>query len=198
MKVLAVLLLLAVPAWAAPPSGCGSLCGRWQLDAALSTAVAPAVDAALDTYRDPRTKRIRKPSADDPLQQMEAEMERSLGPIRDRPERDGLRSELMALLQVPTQLNVDARGSDILIQGDSQTQRRYTPGTPRARVDAWGTAKIKTTWKSNRLAVSERYDKKRTYSEVYSLQDGSTLLVIREIERPGLKPVRIQSVYRRS
>lgn len=193
----ALLLAIASPAAMAEVSGCASLCGRWQLDAAQSTAVAPAVDAALDSYTDPRAKHLRKGKANDPVDQIRVDMERSLGPIHDRPQRDDLRSELLTLLGAPPQLNLDARGSDIVIQGGELT-RRLSPGTPRARVDAIGTAKISASWKSGRLTVTERYDRKRIYSETYAQRDDGALLVTREVKRPGLKQLRIVSVYRRS
>jgi hypothetical protein len=193
----ALLLAIALPAAAVDPSGCASLCGRWQLDLSQSTAVAPAVDAALDSYADPRAKRLRKGKANDPVDQINMDMERSLGPIHDRPQRNDLRSELLTLLGAPAQLNLDARGSDIVIQGGELT-RRLSPGTPRARVDAIGTAKISASWKSGRLTVTERYDRKRIYSETYAQRDDGTLLVTRDVKRPGLKPLHIVSVYRRS
>ncbi len=207
MRVLApVLLLLTLPAWAATPAtGCGNLCGRWQLDTTLSVAAAPVVDAALSSYSDPRARRVPRavrgregPQIETTADKIQDAEERSLGPIHDRPLRGELRTELMSLLDAPAQLNLDARGSDILIQGDNQATRRLSPGTPKARVNAIGLAKIKTTWKSDRLTITESYDKKRKYSETYAIQgaDG-TLLVIREVQRPGLKALKIQSVYRR-
>ena len=107
---------------------------------------------------------------------------------------------LMALLEPPSRLNLNARGGDVLIQGDDQPARKLTAGTPRSRVNTNGTSTILATWKnSSRLTITERYDRKRQYYEIYTLQpaDGS-LLVTREVQRPGLKPLRLQAVYRRS
>jgi hypothetical protein len=205
-KLLAALLVVALPSWAAQPVGCGTLCGNWRLDTTATAAVGPAVDAALKSYNDPRAKRpqrsqrSREGFPEDTVDQIETAMERSLGPILDRPVRDDLRSELLSLLEPPALLNLDARGADLLIQGDSQLARRLTPGTPKARVTAAGTATILSTWKkSDRLTITERYDRKRRYFETYALQaaDG-TLLVTREVQRPGLKALRLQAVYRRS
>ena len=50
-RLLAALLVMALPAWSAAPTGCATLCGSWQLDTALSAAVEPVVDAALAVYR---------------------------------------------------------------------------------------------------------------------------------------------------
>ena len=58
-------------------------------------------------------------------------MERSLGPILDRPVRDDLRSELLSLLEPPARLSLDARGTDLVIQDDEQLARRLTPERPR-------------------------------------------------------------------
>lgn len=200
------MLLVALPAGAAPPPGCGKLCGNWQLDSLATTAVAPAVDAALKSYKDPRARRqprsqrSREGLPEDTIDQIDNAMERSLGPILDRPVRDDLRSELLSLLEPPARLMLDARGTDLVIQEDSQLARRLTPGTPRARVTIDGTSTILASWKkTDRLTISERYDRKRRYYEIYALQaaDG-TLLVTREVQRPGLKPLRIQAVYRRN
>jgi hypothetical protein len=205
-QLLAALLIVALPAGAAPPVGCGTLCGSWQLDTTATAAVAPAVDAALKSYNNPRVKRQPRSQRsleglpEDTVDQIDAAMERSLGPILDRPFRDDLRSELLALLEPPALLNLNARGTDLLIQGDNQLARRLTPGTPKARVNALGTATILSTWKKpDQLNITERYDRKRRYYENYALQaaDG-TLLVTREVQRPGLKPLRLQAVYRRS
>jgi hypothetical protein len=205
-RLLAALLIVTLPAGAASTPGCGKLCGNWQLDSVASAAVAPAVDAALKSYSDPRARRLprsqrsREGLPEDTIDQIDAAMERSLGPILDRPVRADLRSELVSLLEPPAKLLLDARGTDLVIQEDSQLARRLTPGTPRARVTTDGTATILATWKkSDRLTISERYDRKRRYYEIYTLQaaDGS-LLVTREVQRPGLKPLRLQAVYRRS
>ena len=203
--LLAALLIVALPAGAASPSGCGTLCGSWRLDTTVTAAVAPVVDAALVSYSDPRgrrpvrSQRSRDGNLESATEQMDTAMQNSLGPIMDRPVRAELRSELMSLLTPPAQLNVEARGVDILIKGDGQLARKLSPGTPKSRVNAEGTATILATWKSDRLAITERYDRRRRYNETYALQaaDGS-LLVTREVERPGMKPLRVQAVYHRS
>jgi len=197
--VAAALLFLALPAWSATPvPACAALCGQWQMDASRSDALAPALDSALAEYKDPRPKRSKDRSDTDPFGQIEAEAERALGPIHDRLGRDDLRAELQLLLAAPQLLRLDARRSDILILGDRNPERRLTPGEPHVRVDAIGTAKIKASWKSGQLLVTETYDRKRAYSETYALQraDGS-LLVTREVRRPGMKALRLKSVYRR-
>jgi hypothetical protein len=204
MKRLLAALLITFPVWAAAPTGCGTLCGSWQLDAALSAAVAPAVDTALGSYNEPRGKRAprsarsRSGMPEDTIDEIDSAMEHSLGPVFDRPGRADLRTELMSLLTPPSRLNLDARGDDILIQGDGDPARRLTPGTPKARVNANGTAEILTNWKSAKLTVSERYDRKRRYAETYALQADGSLLVAREVKRPGMKPLKLQAIYRRS
>jgi hypothetical protein len=205
MKPLLVALMFAAfPAIAVQPATCGSLCGSWRLDTTLSAAVAPAVDAALRSYSDPRARRparsqrSRDGNLETTVEQIDAAMENSLGPMIDRPVRADLRAELMSLLTPPAQLNLEARGADILIKGDGQLTRKLSPGTEKTRVNAEGSATILANWKSNRLTITERYDRKRRYNETYVLQaaDGS-LLVTREVQRPGMKSLRIQAVYRR-
>jgi hypothetical protein len=205
-RLLAAMLIVSLPAGAASPGGCGTLCGNWQLDTRATAEVAPAVDAALKSYTNPRARRpqrsqrLREGLPEDAIDQIDAANERSLGPILDRPVRGELRSELLSLLEPPARLNLDARGTDLVIQEDGQLARRLTPGTPRARVTSEGTATILVTWKkADRFTISEKFDRKRRYYEFYALQaaDGS-LLVTREVQRPGLKPLRLQSVYRRT
>ncbi len=199
-RLLATLLVMALPAWSATPAtGCGDLCGRWQLEPPSSDAVMPALDAALAKYSEPRDRRYRKRPDTDAASEIKDEMERSLGPIHDRPGRTDLRAELLALLTAPQLLVVDSKGSDIILRGDSNPERKLSPGVPRARVDAIGTAKISSSLSASRLQVTETYDRKHKYSETYLLQraDGS-LLVTREVQRPGIKPLRLRSVYRRA
>jgi hypothetical protein len=199
-RLLAALLVTALPAWSATTTqGCGSLCGRWQIDQSHSDAPFAAVESALAKYSEPRDKRARMRVENDAVSQIEAEMEHSIGPIHDRLGRNDLRVELLTLLTAPQLLVVDSKGTDILIRGDGNPERRFSPGVPRARVDSVGTAKINSSWKSERLLLTEVYDRKRKYSESYVLQraDG-TLLVTREVQRPGMKPLRIRTVYRRA
>jgi hypothetical protein len=198
-RLLVALLVTAIPAWSATPVGCATLCGNWQLETTLSDAVEPMVDAALSTYKAPRAKRIPNADSDDMAGRINEEMERSLGPIHARPGRAELRSELLLRLTVPQKLNLEGRGEGLAIQGDGALARRISPGTPHSRVDANGTAKIRSSWKSGALVVSEDYGRKNSYSETYTLQrKDATLLVTREVRRPGMKPLRIRSVYRRS
>jgi hypothetical protein len=198
-RLLAALLVTALPAWGAAPTGCATLCGSWQLDTTLSAAVEPVLDAALAEYKQPREKRIPTAKADDMVGQIEEEMERSLGPIRNRPGRDVLRDELLQRLTVPRQLNLDGRGEGLAIQGDGTLSRRIAPGTPHSRVDSNGTAKIHSSWKSGALVISEKYSRRNSYTETYALQrSDATLLVTREVRRPGMKILRIRSVYRRA
>ncbi len=197
-RLLAALLVMVLPAWAATPTGCATLCGNWQLDSTLSDTVEPVVDAALATYKAPRARRIPNASSDDTAGRIEVEMERSLGPIHDRPGRAALRSELLLRLTVPQKLNLEGRGEGLAIQGDGSLARRIVPGTPHSRVDANGTAKIRSNWKSSALVVSEDYGRRNSYTETYALQrKDATLLVTREVRRPGMKLLRIRSVYRR-
>ncbi len=196
--LVAVLLLASAPAWPAQvPAGCGTLCGSWQLDAAHSDPAEATLDQALAGYRDPRPKRTRHGGSGDPLADIEAGAIDALGPIHDRPGRDMLRDDLLPLVRAPQALTLAADGKAILIRTGERSQRKLSPGEPHSRVDAEGTAKIRCTWQSGRLVVSEVYDRKRRYTETFELQraDGS-LVVTREIERPGLKALRVRFVYR--
>jgi hypothetical protein len=124
-------------------------------------------------------------------------MERSIGPILDRPRRSDLRAELLPQVTPPPMVSFAQDGNDILISGRGFSHR-YTVGRPHARVDAVGTARIKVSWKSGSLVVSENYGHGRGSTESYSLRrtDGA-LVVTREIRRPGLKALRLLAVYHR-
>jgi hypothetical protein len=200
MRTFVAALLLSLPAWSATTApACASLCGKWLLDVQRSDVAATVLDAALLEYNEPKAKRPNTRSSSDPVRQIEDEMERSLGPIHDRPGRVELRAELLRLLSTPNMLSFDAGGADIVIRGDSTLERRLTPSKPHSRIDEEGTATIRSSWDAGRLLVSERYDRRRQYTETYLVQrtDG-TLLVTREVRRPGLKQLRLRAVYRRT
>lgn len=200
--VLALLCLItsfAASAASRQPS-CGALCGRWRLDTAASDPVEAYVATALAAYRESRPTRAAGNGNITPrnLQAAaEAELRESLGPITERPNRSNLRSELLAMLTPPQTLQITVAGPDVLIGADDRSARHYSPGVPHARVDAQGTAKIKATLAPGRFTLQERYDRSRQYLETYTVQrtDGS-LLVERQIDRPGLKTLRLRAVYR--
>lgn len=196
--LLALLLFTALPAMAAqPPSGCGRLCGQWVLDPSHSDAAEAALDTALATYKEPKARRERGMRGDGPVGDVVADMERSIGPIFDRPQRDDLRIELLPLVTPPASLQFDRRNAEILIRAPGRGERRITVGSPHSRVDAAGTAKISASWKAGALLIRERYDRKREYLETYTLQRDGTLLVTRVLERPGLKTLRLRALYQR-
>jgi hypothetical protein len=199
-KLLAVLLFTALPVIAVaaqPPSGCGRLCGQWVLDAGHSDAAEAALDAALLTYKEPRAKRERGMRGGGPVGDVVADMERSIGPIFDRPMRDDLRVELLPLVTPPASLQFDRRNAEILILAPARGERRIAVGSPHSRVDAAGTAKISASWKAGALVISERYDSKREYLETYTLQRDGSLLVTRVLDRPGLRTIRLRALYQR-
>lgn len=176
---------------------CAALCGRWTLDAAASDPVATRLDAAMATYKEPRERHVPTARADDTIGGVVAEMERSIGPILNRPHGTDLRAELLPQVTPPPALTLAGDDKDILVTAPGHV-RRFTPGRPHARVDAIGTARIEVSWKSGALVISEKYGRGRRSSETYSLRrtDGA-LLVTREVRRPGLKALRIQAVYHR-
>lgn len=199
MRMLLALLLLAVPALAAEPRGCGPLCGDWVLDAGASDPAEAALDAALAQYKEPRARRPSRVFSDDPGAQMAAEMEQSLGPIRDRPQGADLRGELLPLVVPPRTLRIAAQGSDVVLRGDAPGERRLRPGEPHSRVDAQGTARIECQWQSGVLRISERYERRRRSEESYQLrQKDGVLVVTRELRRPGLPALRVRAVYHRA
>jgi hypothetical protein len=124
-------------------------------------------------------------------------MERSIGPILDRPHGTDLRAELLPQVTPPPALSFSEDGNEILVGAAGYT-RRFTVGRPHARVDAAGTARIHVSWKSGNLVISESYGHGRGSTETYALRrsDGA-LLVTREVRRPGLKALRLRAIYHR-
>jgi hypothetical protein len=165
---LAVLMLMALPAWAGePPPGCAWLCGSWTLDPSQSDAVETIIDTALEKEK------------------------------KEQP--DTLREELRILLGSPATLTLAEQGGEIVIRAPARAEQRLTANRSHARVDKQGTAEIRASWRSDdSLLVTESYDRRRKLSENYALQRDGTLVVTREVERPGIKRTKVRSVYRRS
>lgn len=196
--LLATLLLTALPAWAAPAQqGCARLCGEWTLDVAHSDQPGQIVDAALENYKDPRPRYQQRRQPRDAVESVVAEMERDIGPIYDRPDRDGVKAELVSRITPASSLAFGARGAQILLRADGGHERRFEAERPHSRTDSLGTAKIRTTWKGQSLVITETYDRKHGHKESYTLQPDGSLLLTREFQRPGLKnSIVIRAVYR--
>jgi hypothetical protein len=173
-RALAVLLVLALPAMAgeAPP-GCAWLCGQWMLDASQSDAAESLIDEALQDYDEP-------------------------DPDDRRPTRAQLRADLRAVLVPPATLTLAEQGEEILIRAAGQAERLFNINRPRSRADDAGTAEVRASWRSDdSLQISDSHDRRRNHTENYALQRDGTLVITREVERPGVKRLRARSVYRR-
>jgi hypothetical protein len=196
--LLAALLLMSLPAWpASSPSGCAWLCGKWVMDPATSDSVTAVLDASLANYKEPKPQRGRMPPPDDALRTMQIEAEESIGPILRRPFKDELHAELKALMTPPQTLTIAEKDSEVILQGTGPFQRRFTAGRSHSRVDSLGTARISVSWKADALVISERYDGKRNQVETYALRKDGTLLVTQQVQRPGTKPIKLRTFYRR-
>ena len=197
MRRLAVILLLAAaPACAGQGTeACQALCGNWSLQASGDAPVEARIDAALATYKAPRPRHESRPIARDARDAAQAAAEDAIGPVFDRPERAGLRAELLGLLRSPQDLEFASRGPEIEIRSGKTLARRVEPGRKHSRVDELGTAKIRTAWTSGALVITEKYDRRHEQQESYKLQKDGTLLVVREVERPGVKTIRVEAVY---
>lgn len=198
--VIALLLLAALPALpAGSPSGCDTLCGTWVLDPVRSDAVEPLVEAALEKYKPPRARRPRLPEPENGAQAVaKAEMERSLEELLEPPGVIEMRKDLLQAMRAPPTVRISSRNAEILIGAGEFPDRIVEPDRPHSRVDALGTAEIKTRWKSGALVITEKYDRKRELEESYTLQGDGSLAVVREIERPGIRNIRAQAIYTRS
>ncbi len=111
----------------------------------------------------------------------------------------GQREQLLEALTAPATVTLGEQGRQILIQFPDEPVRRLLVDRTHTRVDSRGTAEIRSTWRpDDSLRVAESRGRKRMQAEVYALQPDGTLVVTREVERPGLKRVRVRAVYRRS
>jgi hypothetical protein len=197
--LLAGMLALAGPALLAQTAQaqslrCDKLCASWVLDAAASTDVAAAIDAAVDTYKEEKVRRIR--SGNDIASLERAELEEGLGPMRLRPQREELRTQLQHQLKVPAQLRLSLNDDVVLVDEGGTSPRRFEPGQPYSRVDSIGTAKITIRLQGSVFEVVENYGKGRSNRESYAAADkGARLTVTRTLSRPGMKDIKIQSVY---
>ena len=169
-------------------------CGEWKLDPAASTDVAATLESALATYKPPRPRRMRA-SPGDIAGESEAEFLDSLDRMPGPEDRPQLRVELLRLLQPPPLLTVRQDRNDIVIEAEGGPTRRVTPGEPHARVDALGTARIESRWRSGALAIEESYRRRTSNRETYALDAPGRLKVTRSVTRPGLSTVTVQSSY---
>lgn len=197
--LLAGMLALAGPALLAQTAQaqslrCDKLCANWVLDAAASTDVSAAIDAAVASYKEEKVRRIR--SGNDIASLERAELEEGLGPMRSRPQREELRTQLQQQLKVPGQLRLSVNDDVVLVDEGGTSPRRFEPGQPYSRVDSIGTAKITIRLQGSVFEVVENYGKGRSNRESYAAADkGARLTVTRTLSRPGMKDIKIQSVY---
>jgi hypothetical protein len=89
------------------------------------------------------------------------------------------------------------QGKQVLIRWGDNPERHLFPGEPHSRVDAQGTAKIRSEWKKDSLTINESYGSKREQTETYALLPDGTLQLTRVVERPEAKTMRLRSIYRR-
>lgn len=119
--------------------------------------------------------------------------------LEKRADATRLREELLAALTGPTTFVLADNGDEILLRVPSRPERRLTANRSHARVDQYGTAEIRASWRNDdSLLVTESYDRRRNQSESYALQRDGTLVITREVERPGIKRLKVRAVYRRS
>jgi hypothetical protein len=173
-RVLAILLVLALPVVAgeAPP-GCAWLCGQWALDATQSDPAEAFIDDALQDYEEP-------------------------DPDDRRPTSAQMRADLRAVLVPPAMLTLAEQGEEIIITATGQAERRLAVNRTQTRTDAAGTAEMRASWRSDdSLQVTDSHDRRRNHTETYALQRDGTLVITREVERPGVRRIRARSVYRR-
>ena len=188
-------LAVATAAVAATPA-CGKLCGRWQLDPAASNDPAAAIASAAAAYKEEKPRRHHA-APSDLAGLANAELDESLGPMRTRPQREELRTELTRLLVIPLQLKFSIDGEDVLIDEGRGSPRRFTPDEPYSRVDEHGTAQITAQWQRGSFLIRENYKKKGDNRETYALEPkGERLVVTRTIQRPSMPDLTIHSYYR--
>jgi hypothetical protein len=147
-------------------------------------------------YKEEKLRR-RRSTPSDLAGMAKAELEESLGPMRARPVREDLKTELTHLLVIPPQLTLRQDGEDMLIDIGHGGPRRFTPDEPYSRVDDHGTAQITVKWQGGAFVVRENYKRKGSNRETYALDPKTrNLLVTRTIERPSMPDLVLRSVYR--
>jgi hypothetical protein len=125
--------------------------------------------------------------------------ESRLDPALEKQKRAaGQREQLLAALAAPARVTLGEQGKQILLQFPDEPVRRLLVDRKHTRVDSRGTAEISSSWRSdNTLRITEKRGMRNLQAEEYALLPDGTLAVTREVERPGLKRVRVRSVYRR-
>lgn len=200
MKRFAGALLLAVGALAAhagdAPSGCAWLCGNWVLDADRSDSAEAPVDAALQKFKAPTSRRPHRSFPEGPPGTQDPD-EFSPPPPPEPIGKDSLRSQLLGELTPAPALAVREVEAAILIRAAGGEERRFYPGEPHSLTNSRGTTTIKTSWKKDALVIKEDRGGKRKFMETYTLLADTGLQVTRVVERPGLKSLRVRAVYRR-
>jgi hypothetical protein len=195
---LAILGCAKARAQGAAPEVCATLCGSWQLDVAASDALGLILDRALVDYKRPRLKQPRIPAESNVEAMTRAADEAALGPIQDRPEKRVLRAELMQALAPASRMTIIADGTDILITALGSSAQKISPGEPHARVDEFGTARIRAGWQKQQLIVTEAYDRRHQLQRSYGWQRKTdSLLFSQRVTRPGMPATTLRSVYRR-
>ena len=188
-----VLLSVVVPTGHASTPVCGRLCARWELDAAASDNPITAIDKALLSYKEEKPRRRHMPS--DITGMANAELDESLGPFRQRPQKDELREQLSQVLVIPPAVAIRVDGDEIIVEAGRST-RRFEPGEPYSRVDKIGTAEITAKWQHEGFQVRESYKKGRDNREAYTFDAKSErLIVTRTIDRPSLPTITVKSIY---
>jgi hypothetical protein len=186
---------LALDASASP--ACGRLCAAWQLDAAASGDPQAAVDSAVAAYKEEKPKRRHAPGSD--LAALaKAELDDSLGPMRERPLREELRQQLAGLLVIPPTLRISQAGDEILLDEGRHSPRHFDLDESYSRVDDLGTAEVTAQLKSDGFTVREKYNKGRgSNRETYQLEAKTDrLIVTRTVARPKMPDLVLRSIYR--
>lgn len=202
MRQICLLLLLAFTAWASSGTAwsqadpCARLCGAWRLDPAASTDVTAAIAMTVESYKEDKPRHARGLNSNDIAVLARAEIEESLGPLHSRPQREELHEQLQRQVRVPGTVSLRLDDDVLVVDEGGSSPRRFEPGRPYSRVDAVGTARISIRFKGPVFEVIEDYGKGRSNRETYTADSkGNRLVVTRTIARPGMKDLRIQSIY---
>jgi hypothetical protein len=198
LRPLVALLLgtsLVLDASAAPV--CGRLCASWQLDAAASGDPQAAIETAVAAYKEEQPKRHRY-FGSDIAALTKAELEDSLGPMRERPMRDELRKDLTRLLVLPATLRISQSGDELRLDEGRGGPRSFDLDEPYSRVDEMGTAEISAQLKRDGFSIREKYRKGRgSNREAYQLEPRTDRLVVtRTVSRPKMPDIVLRSIYR--
>lgn len=205
LPVMASLLLSTISPADAAGKADPRLDGDWQLDPAASedfeAKLAGLAEALRAKQRNRRRAMDARGAPGGPGGYGAAdEYGQVPGLIQDLPPEthDELHERLGDAYHPPLRLQIQSRGSEIGMLGDTPPARRYNLEETVTRMDVSGTATLSTSWSGSTLVVSARYTNRLRSEQRYSVdKSGSVLNVTLHLDDPIAGKLQVHSTYRR-